>query len=97
MNCTDQLCVDPLVGLVMLSVGLVRSSVICTVPVITIPLRRLVNVVLSVLSHAPLDKITSTLAVLLSVAAKVPCVAHWMMYPAGSVTYTTPLINGVLV
>ena len=75
VNCTHPLCVDPLLGLLTVSVGFVRSSVICTVPVITIPLRRLVNLVLSVLSPAPLDKITSTLAVLFSVAANVPCVA----------------------
>jgi len=86
VNCTDPLCVDPLLGLVIASVGLVRSSVICTIHVFTIPLNRLVNVVLSVLSHSPVDKITSTLAVLLNVAANIHCVAHWMIYPAGSVT-----------
>lgn len=85
-NCTDPLCVDPLLGLFIVNVGLVRSIVIWTVPVFTVPFRRLVNVVFSVLSHSQLDRITSTLAVLLSVAANVPCVAPWMIYPAGSVT-----------
>lgn len=59
---------------------------ICTIPVFIVLVSRLVNVVLSVFTQAPLDSIMSTLAVLLSVAANVPCVFHWMIYPAGSVT-----------
>ena len=50
---------DPLVGPIIANVGGVRSSVISTVPVITIPLRRLVKVVSSVFGHGVGVSITS--------------------------------------
>lgn len=93
----DQVTVDQLVGLVMLTVGSVRSRVMTTVPVMTVLFPILVNVVSSVLTHSLAVSIMFVFVEFANVPANVHCVSPWMTYPAGSVTYTSPFTNGVFV
>jgi hypothetical protein len=97
LACRVPLIVLPLVGLVIVSVGAVRSRVICTVQVNTIALTRLVNVVLRVFSHSPVVRSIEPVVVALTVHAKVHCVLPCIVYHAGSLTYMSPSTSGLLV
>ena len=93
----DPVMIEPLIGLSIVAVGIVVSSVICVVPVMTIPVAKLINLVVSVLSPSPVDKMIFTYPAEFIVQANVPCVLPAIVYPAASLTYTRPLINCVLV
>lgn len=81
----------------IVTVGGVVSSVICTVPVMTVLSSRLVNVVLSVLTHSLSVSMMFVDVVSATVPANVHCVSPCMIYHAGVVTYISQFTNGVLV
>jgi hypothetical protein len=75
----------PLVGAIIFNVGAVKSNIICVDPVRTIPLAKLVNVVMSVLVHWLDVRTMSVYAVWFKVPANVLFVSPCIVYHTGSV------------